>query len=795
MIRQDTEIKVERSGDFNESSFGIDTEDVSLILEIIRNKLYTNKMGSFIREITSNAYDAMIEAAINNGESPESVQKKQIHIILPNDDNHSTLTIRDFGTGMTDDKVKKIYTRVGKSTRSGSNNYVGMMGIGRLVGFCLTDSFNVASYVDGIKTEYVCYIDETKCGKVAMLSQSETNDPNGIGISVNVPEEQYHELKEEVSQFTAFIKEVGFRFFNTDNEYHFRGIDHTKDSETSFQGTDWVKYTSRVGKSAYVKMGLVKYPLPDEVASGNFFENGTVIFNVNIGDVAVGASREGLEFTPKTKAHVEMLIKRAKEEAAKEMMKDILTATDLKIALRMFLKHSSVWESLDEPEVKWLNPETNRELILNDINHHPYETTTFRYVTKDELDANGKPIPLPNGGHAQVNELDVNGKPIVYEIKHNSDRIEARCYKVDGSRRNKIDKALYIQLDQEHYSSRYYYRLVDDHDIESLPDIRRCRTLMTDISGYGCNVFVFTHRGLEHFIHMYGWDPTKFMKKFEDVVETILPRGQASRPPVQIRKVVFTYDPFTNKVEAKSDNATDSLDNLTPGYWVSRHYSSILYNRGEMRAIDDNELDLLFRSICGFLKHPITLYILPANCGRILDNMRAAGDDEYADLVPVYMWVDNLFKSTTILDFLCSSTTDLHADSWHVSRIADIFKANYALKSPVTIEIVDLIKKAIRPLVPGETKVPAAVINKLRECHNNAQVSVRNFSQILQTKMKATHSQYPLLLDSLTDVSDIEKFIKKVMIYDEYIHAIDYQRSLLPASAQIITAPDEDEDD
>lgn len=35
MIRNDSSITIERSGDFDENTFGIDSEDVSLILEII----------------------------------------------------------------------------------------------------------------------------------------------------------------------------------------------------------------------------------------------------------------------------------------------------------------------------------------------------------------------------------------------------------------------------------------------------------------------------------------------------------------------------------------------------------------------------------------------------------------------------------------------------------------------------------------------------------------------------------------------------------------------------------------
>jgi hypothetical protein len=779
MIRNDKTIVVERSGEFDESSFGIDTEDVSLILEIIRNKLYSNKVGSFVREITSNAYDAMVEAAINRGETELAVRDQTIEFTLPSRDNNNTFTIRDYGTGMSDEKVKKIYTRVGKSTRSGSNKFVGMMGIGRLVGFCMTDSFNVASYVDGIRTEYLCYIDETKCGKVAMLSQTETTEPNGIAISVNVPEEFWDQLAQEVTYFTSFIEEVKFRFLSTGYDYRFSRIDRTKEKDISFKGTGWVRYSSFIGESrAYVKMGLVKYPLPNSMLHGEFFRHGTTIFTVPIGDVTVGASREGLEFTAATKAYVEKLIENAKEEAAKEMMADVAKAKDVREAVIAFNKHHDIWASLDRPTVKYTNPINSVEIDLKTAYSKMYEMCTFRLSMVDKKGADGK-VELDANKHiVQIPELDANGKPITLEQKNKADRYEARVYKLEWNRRTKKDRTFDFNWEN---LDKMYFRIVDDHDVESLPDIRRCRTLFNTNSTH--LVYVFTKRGLEHFIAMNGFDPTPYMKKFEDVQETILPRGTASRPPVLIKSVVFEYDPVTKKVKAESSTNTVDLDNLAPGYWVSRHYSSILYNRSEMRAIDENELYQLFTCITAFLQKNTTLYILPANCGRILDNLRKEGSDEYADLIPVYAWVDKLFKETTLLEHLCNATTDIHLASWQLDRATKIFKRDFDVKSKKTVEVLDLIKKAIRPLVPGEVNVPGEVIEKLRQLHNTDTLKVRNYSEMLAAKSQELHKRFPLMPEQLCHFDHIEAYVHKLPVYDEYLHAVEYHRDAAKAAS------------
>ena len=82
---------------------------------------------------------------------------------------------------------------------------------------------------------------------------------------------------------------------------------------------------------------------------------------------------------------------------------------------------------------------------------------------------------------------------------------------------------------------------------------------------------------------------------------------------------------------------------------------------------------------------------------EILSGLRDAGSDEYADLVPVYSWVDNLFKSTAILDHLCAATTDIDINSYDKHNLIRIYNEQYNLKSKNTIELMDLIKKAIQP--------------------------------------------------------------------------------------------------
>ncbi len=62
MISNITPPTVERFGSFTESKFGISSsEDLVYIFDILRSKLYSNKIAAVVREYSTNAADANVE--------------------------------------------------------------------------------------------------------------------------------------------------------------------------------------------------------------------------------------------------------------------------------------------------------------------------------------------------------------------------------------------------------------------------------------------------------------------------------------------------------------------------------------------------------------------------------------------------------------------------------------------------------------------------------------------------------------------------------------------------------------
>ena len=158
MIVNDVAFKVEREGIENEVAFNIRQENVAHIFSILRNQLYSNKVLAVIREYSTNAYDAHIEANV----------ERPIEITLPTSFS-PTFIVRDFGFGLSPDDVQNIFASYGASTKRNTNEQVGMLGLGSKSAFCYVNSFMIVSRHNGTEYTYQAYIDETNVGKVALL--------------------------------------------------------------------------------------------------------------------------------------------------------------------------------------------------------------------------------------------------------------------------------------------------------------------------------------------------------------------------------------------------------------------------------------------------------------------------------------------------------------------------------------------------------------------------------------------------------------------------------------------------
>ena len=195
MIVDDKKADIITSGKITESFFTVKQENLAHIFSILRNSLYSDKAGAIIREYSTNAMDAHVQAGI---------QSKPISINCPTRFS-PTLIIRDYGFGLSEFDIYNVFSSYGESTKRNTNDQVGMMGLGSKSAFCYTNTFTIVSHYEGVKKSYLAYIDETNIGKVMMVNEEPTSE---TGLEIQVPVKTYECYLFE----NAITKEL--RFFN-----------------------------------------------------------------------------------------------------------------------------------------------------------------------------------------------------------------------------------------------------------------------------------------------------------------------------------------------------------------------------------------------------------------------------------------------------------------------------------------------------------------------------------------------------------------------------------------------------
>lgn len=172
----------DKIGDVEIGDFTIKTTPKSF--QILSKGLYSDEISAPIRELATNAYDSHIAAGTEN--IPFEVHLPSV--IEP------WFSVRDFGVGMTEDEVKRIYSTYFESTKTESNDYVGCLGLGSKTPFCYTDTFSVISYQDGKKLVYTCYL-ENGYPKRAKLAEEDTDEPNGMHVQFAVDENDCYKFR------------------------------------------------------------------------------------------------------------------------------------------------------------------------------------------------------------------------------------------------------------------------------------------------------------------------------------------------------------------------------------------------------------------------------------------------------------------------------------------------------------------------------------------------------------------------------------------------------------------------
>jgi hypothetical protein len=300
MIINENKQDVTVNGSFKTSGFKIQAS--SKAFDILSSNIYQNKVRAVVREISCNAVDA--HTAANN---PNPIK---VHLPTALEPHFS---VRDFGIGLSDEDVREIFTTYFCSTKTSSNDFVGALGLGSKSPFCLVDSFTVTSFYNGAKMLYSCYRDEHGEPQVALLTTEDTDEFNGLEVSMAI--EDRH-----IDQFAQEAEHVYFYFDTIPNINKIHVADSIIDRKNKIKvETDDVVVERWGGwSSVSAVMGGVAYEIPSSINVPNV----TGHLKFNMGEISFDAGRESLSLDDKTIDAI-----KAKCEKVKGTLKDAALAT------------------------------------------------------------------------------------------------------------------------------------------------------------------------------------------------------------------------------------------------------------------------------------------------------------------------------------------------------------------------------------------------------------------------------------------------------------------------------------
>lgn len=420
--------------------------------KILSDGLYSNKEASIIRELSCNALDSHI--ANGNKQTPF-----QIHIptILT-----SHFSIRDYGTGLSNEDIENIYTTYFASTKSSSNDYVGALGLGSKSPFSYTDSFIVESWFNNIKTTYAIFYGDDGYPTYSKICEEETNEPSGLKVSFECKEDDIHKWKSASKLLNEFevLPDINIP------------IPSKGEVKLSLDSAE-IRSSNDYGSSYYAKQGPVLYridsnQIPSDIQRITSYN--MVIFPFEMGEISFTASREEISFDESTIAIVQERFKQYDIEVSDYYKKELEPFNDAAV-----LKYNEKAEELAKiAPFDFRTDRFQKTVELYTYSDNEVQATIQNLLPKDwnflkyTLDTNLEGFYLRNGRTLKrdsFNTLSIYSMFLLEDTKLHRESIKTYLLQ------NRGVKYFYV-CSQAQIDRLKLFNLIDDAFIKKMSDIR-----------------------------------------------------------------------------------------------------------------------------------------------------------------------------------------------------------------------------------------------------------------------------------------------------------------------------------
>ncbi len=278
----------------------IDPKALAHIMQVLTD-LYSDPELAVIREYSTNAWDAHVEAGIFD----------PIEIDLP-----STLrplfVVRDHGVGMSEDTILNEFSMYGNSSKRDTNEQAGILGLGCKSGLTYTNQFTLVSRKDGREVTALVGRDDHGVGKIDILSNEDTTERNGVEI--RIPVTNSGTFVKKADHFFRFWKKGTVLVNGKAPTSIFEDDDETLklDDDIVLVKSPYSASRYNYGRQAgnisftldqdYIVMGNIPYPAEQRLSGDTVSSYHHVVARVDIGEIDFTPSREALHYTKHTQA-------------------------------------------------------------------------------------------------------------------------------------------------------------------------------------------------------------------------------------------------------------------------------------------------------------------------------------------------------------------------------------------------------------------------------------------------------------------------------------------------------------
>lgn len=223
ILEKQKESVVLQDGEQTQESIGmsLDLDSAQILMQMLSKNLYSDSIGSTVRECASNALDSHRRAGTKD---PIIVSLSYV----PN--GGYEFSVEDFGIGLDADDVKNIISKYGKSTKRNSANELGMMGLGFKAPLAYCSSFYFVARKNGVERKYMMYEGED-VNTIDLLYEAPTSERNGVKVIVPIGLGDRYSFEKKIKEQLAYFEDVYFNVDGIDNNFYIMRNDHFQFSE------------------------------------------------------------------------------------------------------------------------------------------------------------------------------------------------------------------------------------------------------------------------------------------------------------------------------------------------------------------------------------------------------------------------------------------------------------------------------------------------------------------------------------------------------------------------------------